>query len=828
MILKQKALQLLLTFLVFLAIFTPKSSNASHALGAELTYECIGNNEYRVRLTFYRDCAGTVSIGSISKSVDINSSCLSTTLNLSLQDPVEYGPPFDQYLQEYEIPIYCQESNCGNGSLPGIQEIVFEGTVTLPACNDYVLSYSEFARSGSIATILNPDDYDVYVEAFLNTVDAPCNSSPQFDAPARGILCLNESNTMIHTATDFDGDMLVYSLYTPLVDANNTVTYLGGYSANNPVNNSSFSFNNGSLEITPTEPKVTVMGVKVEEYRNGILVGTVMRDFQITVVNNCPINPTGAFDSELLPAFNLDNSAVICLDGEIQFEVTLDNLQPGPNYFLNIINIEDFPGATFVTEEDPNNPNSLIGTFTWTPDLSNNTSDQAIVFEAFNDNCPIVGYSNFTYTLVYHDIVVEPWLELIGVACNDSVEIVPNIEPYGPVSYEWQNGDTTETFWAVPGTYEVFVEDTFGCKGTDTYEVYVNNYPVADFTVEDFCLNESIQIEDLSINFAESGVTPLNLTDWTWDFGDGSETSSDQNPTHTYSEAGDYTVSLTLENENDCSDYAEVIVTVNPLTDFDAKAEVACIGSETQFVNNSQPQSGSVVSWDWDLGDAGETSAEAQPQYTYPTVGTYDVTLTATTDQGCENDTVIKAIVVDEATASFEYEIRPECGVEGFVLDFEDKNNSTNAAAYLWDFDGVTDTTFEPTYVTPNGFVENIRLVAYAYPGEGECSDTAWADTSVVWLTFDFDTINAGNVITPNGDPYNECLAPFWHESYKDCYRLRIWDRWGMFIYDSDDITNGHCWPGTDRKGQPVSNGTFFYVAEVNNYSRAGSVVVTK
>ncbi|MFT6210946.1 MAG: hypothetical protein ACJATE_001575 [Bacteroidia bacterium] len=47
-----------------------------------------------------------------------------------------------------------------------------------------------------------------------------------------------------------------------------------------------------------------------------------------------------------------------------------------------------------------------------------------------------------------------------------------------------------------------------------------------------------------------------------------------------------------------------------------------------------------------------------------------------------------------------------------------------------------------------------------------------------------------------------------------------------MFIYHSDDVNDGYCWPVTDRNGQSVSGGTFFFVAEVNSYSRSGSVYV--
>ncbi|MBI1286769.1 MAG: PKD domain-containing protein [Flavobacteriales bacterium] len=808
-----------------LTLFSLSEAHASHALGAELTYQSLGNNQYLLRLTFYRDCGGTVSIASVGHTIDINSSCYNSSITLQLQDPPVYGPPFDQYLQDYEIPIYCQASNCGNGSLPGIQEIVYEGTVTLQPCSDYVFSYSENARSASIQTIQSPGSEDIYVEAFLNSVDAPNNSSPQFDLPARGIICLNQPNTMIHTATDYDGDMLVYSLYTPLTGSNSTVSYVSGYSSSNPINNSNLTFTNGILNITPTEQAVAVMGVMVEEYRNGVLIGRVMRDFQVTVVTSCPQNPDGLFETNYLPGFDAD-SIVVCTEDTISFDIYLGNTQQGPNYYLNVGNLSDFQGATFEVEPDTANPGSVIGHFTWAPNLSN-INTQALVFQAYDDNCPVVGYSNFTFTFYFNNIIADVTPEYKGIACNDSTLLTVALDgATGPVTYEWQDGTQTASYWAQSGNFSVFAMDSLGCYGNDFYVVYVNNYPIASIDVPDVCQNESMEPVDMSFNFAEQGITPLQLTNWNWDFGDGQGTSTDTLPQYMYAAPGDYTVTLILENENGCLDTAEATVTVHPLPEFDATPSITCIGLQTDFANNSTIQSGNIVSWSWDFGDAGATSDQQSPSYQYPSVGEYEVTLSATTDKGCESDTTFTAAVVETASAAFSYISEPQCDNENFILKFT--NESENAVAYLWDFEVATDTSENPVYETPNGFGPNVMMVAYAYPNEGECSDTAWLDVSEMWLGIDFDTINAGNIITPNGDGFNDCLAPFWHEAYAECYRLRIWDRWGMFIYDSNDVENGYCWPGTDQKGHPVSNGTFYFVAEVNSYSRAGYVTVAK
>ncbi|MCF8463501.1 MAG: gliding motility-associated C-terminal domain-containing protein [Flavobacteriales bacterium] len=818
----QKPIFIALLLALFSVFGISQKAEASHALGAEITYECLGNNQYLVRVAFFYDCESTFT--NFNFELDIASSCFNQSYTLNLQPPPPINPPFDTYLQPYEIPVYCEESNCGNGSLPGFLEYVYTRTVTLPPCSDYVFSFTENARSEAIETISTPGTEDIHVEARLNSVLAPCNNSPQFDLPARGILCLGQDNNMIHTATDFDGDQLVYSLYTPMTSATTTVNYLNPYTFTNPIQNNYFSLNNGIVSVWPTEQTITVMGILVEEYRNGVLIGSVMRDMQVRVVQNCPQNPEGVFETDGLAGFDVD-SAFFCSADSINIDVFLDNTLAGPQYTIAVGNLSDFPGATFTLEDDTVNAGLVIGHFSWLPDFGNITS-QSLVLTAYDDNCPVVGYTNFTYRFYFENIVLDANVGVTGIACNDSTLLTLDLDdPHGPVEYLWQDGSTGSTLWATPGAYSVSVEDSLGCTGTDTYVVFYNNYPVANFTVEPVCMNENIAPNDLSFNYAETGITPLELTDWNWNFGDGSGTSTDSLGQYSYSEPGTYTVTLVLGNENDCFDTATSTVVIHPLADFDITTNVACIGTVTNFANNSTIQSGSITNWSWDFDDLGATSTQQSPSHTFSEIAVYDVTVTATTNLGCESDTTFTANVVDEAAAAFTYEALPNCGQENLQIFFT--NESERASAYLWDFENnVTDTATNPVYDTPTSNGPFVTLVAYAYPNEAACSDTATIDITDLFLTIDFDTINAGNIITPNADGFNDCLSPFWHESYEECYRLRIWDRWGMFIYDSDDIADGYCWPGTDRNGQPVSNGTFFFVAEVNSYSRSGSVYV--
>ena len=156
----------------------------------------------------------------------------------------------------------------------------------------------------------------------------------------------------------------------------------------------------------------------------------------------------------------------------------------------------------------------------------------------------------------------------------------------------------------------------------------MNPGPIADFTWTEECEGIATQFTD------QSTPDPLggNIDTWFWDFGDGN-TSTLQNPAHTYLTAGTYTVTLTATDVNGCVGYSTQTITVLtlPTTDFTFTEE--CEGFATVFTDASTNGSGTIDTWFWDFGD-GNTSTLQKPAHTYLTAGTYTVTLTDTDDKG--------------------------------------------------------------------------------------------------------------------------------------------------------------------------------------------------
>jgi len=696
-------------------------AHASHALGAEITYECLGGNQYLVRLVFYRDCGGIAAPG--APAISINSSCGNQNIGLTLQPPTPPFPPFDQYLVPYELPVFCQASNCGNGNTPGIQEYIYEATVTLPACADWTMSYDLCCRSADINTIGTPGSQDIYVNAFLNNLAAPCNSSPQFDAPARGFLCLNEGNTILATATDPDGDILVYSLYTPLDALNNPVNYNGGYNPNNPLDNSNYTFNNGVIEVTPTSNgQITVVGVMIEEYRNGVLIGRVMRDMQLRVIDNCPQNPGQDFDINQDGIFDGD-TFVLCTESGIQLDIYLNNTVPGLNYGINANNLLDFPGATFANVPNGSAPGGVIGQFNWVPDPTFVGTTQTLVLSAFDDNCPVVGFSNFTYQFTITGLELDVDIDTVAISCTDSVEmnaIVSNGTP--PYQFVWNDGFIGPNRWVTEGEYIVEVIDDEGCSGTDTINVfYVDDPQGAFFEPPNACVDSVIQFVDQSFSNYPPGLPPITIVNWQWNFGDGSALSGAQNPSHAYDSAGSYTVELIVTNDLGCRDTAQRSVWANPPPNVDFEFENVCTDTLFTFTDISTIDTGQIASWVWGFGDASIPVQAQNTTYSYANPGSYNVTLAAVSDSGCPASLTQPVYAFPLPIADF----TPTDVCEGNVSSFIDLSSvvTGNVEGWQWNFGdliGVSNLQ-NPVYTYSDTGTFNVTLISTT---DSICRDT--------------------------------------------------------------------------------------------------------
>ena len=315
---------------------------ASHAAGMDISYECISqganSDTYKVTLKFYRDCEGIVAPS--YHPLNYSSSCGSNSINLN-----QVGGAVDINAQ---CASYC---NGGNGL--GIEQYTYEATITLSHCSNWVLSVCENARNDAISTIVSPGQQDLCVEAMINNT-IYCNNSPTFSQYPTPFVCAGSYYCYNNGAVEIDGDSLAYSLVTPLNSNNGgTVNFIAPYSSTNPVGGgSTFDAMTGNLCITPPGILSAVLAIKVSEYRNGILIGSIIRDIQINVFNCGAITPPTLSEIDAISVVDINNvnsyTVEICPDGiqNINFDInTINSGTSSSGYEVDIIiDTDDYGG----------------------------------------------------------------------------------------------------------------------------------------------------------------------------------------------------------------------------------------------------------------------------------------------------------------------------------------------------------------------------------------------------------------------------------------------------------------------------------------------------
>lgn len=330
-----------------------KQSFASHAVGADLSYLCLGGNQYMLTLNLYRDCQGVSAPSSANLSIR-SASC---GVNMSISLPLQSSTEVSQL-----CPAQANNSACNGGSLPGIEQYIYSGNFTFPQqCNDWIISYSLCCRNAAITNLNSASSYSMYVEATMDNTNGICQNSPVFTTLPIPYICTNQLFNFNHGVVDIDGDSLVYSMINPLTGSNQPIPYSLGLSVATPMSlNGPFNFDvsTGQMSFTPDAQQQAVVTVLVQEYRNGILIGSTMRDIQIIVIN-CNNNPPTATGIDGSNNF----SVTICAGFNLCFDV-FTNDQNNDN--ISMIWNQGISNGTFTSAGSPN----PTGTFCWIPAVS--------------------------------------------------------------------------------------------------------------------------------------------------------------------------------------------------------------------------------------------------------------------------------------------------------------------------------------------------------------------------------------------------------------------------------------------------------------------------
>jgi gliding motility-associated-like protein len=752
-----------------------------------MNYHYLGNNLYEVTLTVYRDCYNGIPPFDNPAAIGVFNSNNQLISNLHVQITV---PP-QQVPNAINSPCLIPPTDvCYE-----VAQYVF--TLTLPAgAGAYTIAYQRCCRNGSIVNLANVQGTGAtYFAVIPDRTLVPVNSNPVFTNWPPTFICKDAPFTFDHSAIDADGDSLVYEVSNPFEGGDqtfpipdppnnppyNNVTFIAPYSMFDPFGGDPLQINSstGILKATPNSQGQFVYGIKVKEYRNGVLIGETVRDFQVNVVD-CPNITVASIYSPTISCGSLD---------------------------ANFINTS-FNAATynwFFGDPTTLNDTSTLKNPTYTyPD----TGDYIATLVAYSGINPDCNDTAQGIVHVYPEFMTDYYMS--GKHCS-------NVFSFSDMSYGlsgnatywlWNFGDNEVSFdpdpvhtFVNPGDYDVMLITSAdsSCLDTMIKKVHVLPVPVSNFSfVLDTC--------SLKIILKDSSTY---TSGYRWEFGDWTSAFFKEG-THKYNAPGTYDISLIVSSDSSCYDtsYSQVTIPPLPIPDFDYT--VAVCDSEVQFINLSMNHINSV----WEFGDS-DTSQQESPKHIYSISGTVPVTLTIKSQFNCPGILNKDIFFISKKEPYFDFSV-DSCKGEIQFIDL-----SNRAAFYRWDFgDGTSSASTNPVHIYKSEGEHIVKLIVN--------DETTCADSITKTINYEAplgEKVFIPNSFTPNNDGHNDIYSI---SIFRPCetYKLTIYNRWGQKIFETDDATNVH-WDGSFN-GERLGEDVYVYILENNGNRKEGTITILR
>lgn len=868
----------LLTILSFLVVF---GADASHIVGGDIYYDYLGNNNYRFTLSLYRDCFSTGAAYDDPLYLAVYNSSGFLIQNVPITFPGSTVLPV-----VFNNPCVTPPTNICT------EVAVYTATINLPpVTGGYNVSYQRCCRGPNITNLIQPDNTGLTLTCHVpgSNTGFQVNSSPRFNNYPPLLLCNNEDLIFDHSATDPDGDQLVYSLVTPYAGATSwnpapnptpappytPVSWAGGFSAANPLGPGAtinIDANTGLLTASPNLLGLFVVGIKVDEIRNGVVINSTIRDFLFRVFN-CNLQ----LESILPAQQDLSTFVSYCSGLTVDFE---NNSYGGTNYSWDF----GVPGITtdVSTAFEPSytypapgvyqvslvvNPGWPCTDTAWMEVIVNNemsvewtSQDSLCIFgNSFDFVGSSVGPANVEYT----------W------------DFGPNANPSSGTG-QTVNGVEFSTTGYIPVTLYGNVPY---CEAEYTDSVFIFPEPMADMI-----LPTNIECLGLTIDF---GNNSQNSTIYGWDFGvqgTTNDVSTQEEPTFTYPGPGTYTVTLVAGSTPQCKDTVQESITLNePIEVSISSYDSLCATNNSfDFDGTVSGPPGTVYTWNFGPSANIQTSNDIDVSgVSFEGYGDITVTLTGT-HNNCTETAVKNIYLYREPTIDFE--LLPGLQCVPFEAHFIDHSWAETGITYDWNFgDGATSTEQDPVHLytevgpypvtltisTTSGCIATLSLtnedlvhvrpipeagftlstdetdichssIGFFDNSVGADTYFYWFDDSTIYSTesspnhlYLYDghhypyqvvanewgckdtasselfiwpyTLYIPNTFTPDDDEFNRYFEGEAYLGVKE-WNMKIYDRWGELLFESNDIKYG--WDGT-YNGKIMQDGTYIYIIDL-------------
>jgi gliding motility-associated-like protein len=823
-------------FLLVVILLISLSTKATHIVGGEITYVYLGANTYKITLIVYRDCSpGT--------------SGFDNPVHITIFDTL------GTVLQNINIPFpgaVTLPNNANNPCLivpPNVcvEEATYETTVVLPPIvGGYNIAWQRCCRNGTILNIQDPINTGSSYLTHIPGLFAFQNNSPKYNQFPPTVVCSGYPLSFNHSATDNDGDSLVYSLCAPYIGGSpasanpnpeapppyNLVTFINGYSALNPIGgNPQLAINpaSGLLTATPIDIGQFVVGVCVKEYRNGILLSENKRDFQFNVTS-CSQSVQAITTPSIINCSNL--------------VVNFPNSSVGGQFYHWNFGVPSLTNDT---------SNLFAPTYTY-PDTGVYTATLIV-------NPGTICSDTATTTVTIYPTLTAAMIAPDGCSGNDIQFYDQSVSTYGFVNnWVWNFGDftnnslinnPTHTFNNA-GTYTVtlIVTTNLGCKDTIQEQVimltgpitntfgdttvckldYVGigvdaigtyqwapNYQINDIntaypivnpqvtttyfvtaTSPDGCIEKDsvvITVFDtvIAVLSSDTALCPgqcVNLSGlgglyYSWSPATGLNATNQPFVTSCPPSTQVYSFTTWVGS---CSDTKSVTVQVLPLPTLSLDDNVNLCKGDSVLL---QPFGCTNYSWS---PPTGLSATDIPNPWAFPnTTTTY--TVTATNANSCPvvlKDSIIVNVIINP------YTVAPETTI---ILGTSVSIYANGGANYFWTPGETLSNTNTPDPVA-SPTATTTYYVTIIFP------DGCKAYDSVIVRVDPNPIINFPNAFTPNGDGKNDRFRPQ-YKGLLDVEYFRVYNRWGQLLYESTNISEG--WDGT-FKGLEQEVGTYVYL----------------
>lgn len=653
---------LLISIFLF-CIAQPSPANA--ILGGDLGYQWLNGDNYRIHLTLYGDCTQSNLFDSYQLIIE--------SVMCSYIDTIDIFENVGNSGNEVLLTCSSEITTCNGGSTPGVRQYIYEWEITLPMnCPDWILSVTPDNGDwrSDLNNLENTPPQKVRIQATLDNTLAVGNSSPIFNKVPIVQYCNEVSATFDHLIEEADGDSLAFTMIAPMTENMVSMNFVAPLTAANPLFSSYFNVDpiSGTISLIPDGVQFSAIALLVEEYRNGLKIGSTMRYMQIGISACTNTQPV----IEDTPAIY-----TVCPGDNLTFSIDMTDTTISPGSMLVVTQMTNAPAIFAASTINIMSANQAIFDFNWTPTLAD-TGLYTFTIKVTDDECPVVAFQERIIQILVHgtvnvgpDITYCPANGIIDIEATGGDSFTWASLPFDNSLVESNNGQIGSMSPSETTTYTV----TSNCGTSDQVMVnVVPDFPITATGNSTICSGENtalmVETPDMSnYTIVWSPATGLSATDIA-------------NPTASPTVTTDYTVEVTSNNTG-CTITDQVTVTVpstlSAITLMPEDTVTLCTGDslllEAAIVEN---MSGGAITYNW-TPNTGLSSPDALTTWATPSTTTA-YTFTAQ-DAFCS----LSQTILVEVQEGFSLTMRADTSIcEGENVQLYLNGTATNDLQYVW------------------------------------------------------------------------------------------------------------------------------------------------